>query len=250
MTELQKTNLKDSAICKNCGTILNGNYCNHCGQAANIHRLNLKHLLHNFFHAVTHMDAGYLHTIKDLTIRPGHSIREYLQGKRSSHGDPLVMLLILGGLCSILYKDYHIKTLGSVDIDTLTDGTQMLSTKFFALVFLGYALILSFMDFVIFRYKGYNYFELVVMNIFTCIEILVLFILMVPVSIFCNSHGLSTYLKITFALLNFSYLVYVRYQFFEVSVDKKAGLRIFGSAVAILFLLVLIGWKSLLELFG
>ena len=250
MTESLESNPKKSNTCKNCGTIINDNYCGHCGQSANIHRLNLKHLLHNFFHAITHMDAGYLHTIRDLAIRPGHSVREYLQGKRSSHGDPIVMLLIVGGLCTWLYKDLHIKTLTSVDIASLKDGMQMASMKFFALAVLSYSLIFSLVDFLIFRYKRYNYIELFVMNIFASIEILVFFILIVPVWLVCNSLGVENYLRIVVALLDLAYLIYVRYQFFEVYVDKKAKVRIVGSALAMLFLFAVTGWKTLLELFG
>lgn len=250
MTESPESSLKKSIPCKNCGTVIYDNYCGHCGQSAHIHRLNLKHLLHNFFHAITHMDAGYLHTIKDLAIRPGHSIREYLRGKRSSHGDPIVMLLIVGGLCTWLYKDFRIKTLTSVDIGSLKDGMQMVSMKFFALAFLSYSLIFSLADYLIFRYKQYNYIELLVMNIFTCIEIMVFFILLVPAWLVFNSLGVGNYLRIAVTLLDLAYLIYVRYQFFEVSADKKAKVRIVGSALAILLLFAVTGWKTLAELFG
>ena len=250
MTQSPEPSPDESTTCKNCGTIFKGNYCMHCGQSAIIHRLNLKYLLHNFFHAITHMDAGYLHTIKDLAIRPGHSIREYLHGKRSGHGDPLVMLLIVGGLCTWLYKDFHIKTLTSVDIGSLQDGMQIVSLKFFALACLSYSLIFSLSDFLIFRYKRYNYIELLVMNIFSCIEILVFFIVLVPVWLLCNSFGLGNYIRIAVTLIDFAYLIFVRYQFFEVSVDKKAKVRIVGSALAILLLFAVSGWKTLQLLFG
>lgn len=250
MTQSPEPSPCESITCKNCGTIFKGNYCIQCGQSASIRRLNLKLLLHHFFHALTHMDAGYLHTIKELTIRPGHSIREYLQGKRSNHGDPVVMLLIVGGLCSMLYKEYHIKTLGSVDIASFKEGMKMLSVKFFALAFLGYSLILALTDYLIFRYKGYNYVELLVMNIFTCMEILVFFIILVPVWLFCNSYGLENYLRITVTLLDLAYLIFVRYQFFEVYGDKKAILRMIGVSLVILLLLAGTGWKTLQELFA
>jgi heme O synthase-like polyprenyltransferase len=88
------------------------------------------------------------------------------------------------------------------------------------------------------------------MNIFTCIEILVFFILLVPVWLLSNSYGWGNYLRIVVTLLDVAYLIYVRYQFFEVSADKKAIGRIVGSALAILLLFAVTGWKTLLELFG
>ncbi len=190
------------------------------------------------------MDRGYLHTIKELTIRPGHSIREYIQGKRSNHSDPVMMLIIIGGLCSILYNHYHIKTMASLDLSTFKGELQMFSLKFFALAFLGYSLILSLSDYLIFRYKGYNYFELFVMNIFSCIEILSLFIFIVPIWLLFSSYGIETYLRSAVIFLAWAYLVFVRYQFFNVANDKRAKFRIWADALAILLLFTVAGWKT------
>jgi hypothetical protein len=245
MTKKQENKREELITCKNCGTLFSGNYCNHCGQRADIERLNLKHLMHNFFHAFTHMDAGYLHTLKELAIRPGHSVREYLQGKRSNHSDPVLMLLIIGGLCSILYNHYHLKTIASVDISTFKEEMEMFTLKYFALAFLGYSLIFSLSDYFIFRYKGYNFTELFVMNIFTCIEILFFLILMVPVWLYFRSYGINNLIRMGTSLLVFGYLIYVRYQFFEAAGDKKALFRICLDAFIILLVLAVTGWKTL-----
>lgn len=244
VTKAQKSTAGKIITCKNCGTAFTGNFCNQCGQKAKIQRINLKHLLHDFFHALTHLDTGYIFTLKELALRPGHTIREYLQGKRSKHRDPLLMLLIIGGLCSLLYNHYHLKTLSSVDISSFKGDMQMFSLKFFALAFLGYSMVLSLFDFLFYRYKGFNYFELLVMNIFTCIEILFLFILIVPVWLFLRSYGIDSYLRIPIILVVFSYLVYVRYQFFEVAGDKKALFRILADAFTIIILFAVTGWKT------
>lgn len=250
MAKPQPLNPQESVTCKNCDNIFTGNFCNECGQKANIHRLNLKHLFHNFFHALTHMDKGYLHTLKELTLRPGHSIREYLLGKRSNHSDPVMMLIIIGGLCSLIYNHYHIKTLTSLDLSKFKDEMQMFSLKFFALAFLGYSLILSLSDYLIFRYKGFNYIELFVMNIFTCIEILSMFIIMVPVWVLLHSYGAETYLRLTMIVMTYTYLVFVRYQFFNVSIDEKAKIRIWVDALAILLLFAVAGWKTWQNMLG
>jgi len=237
-------------VCKNCGTRFSGNYCNHCGQKANIKRLNLHHFLHNFFHAFTHMDAGYLYSFKELAIRPGHSIREYLQGKRGKHGDPMLMLIIVGGLCSLLYNHYHIKTLASLDLSELKGEMEMFSLKFFVLAFLGYSLVFSLFDYIIFRKKGYNYFELLVMNIFACIEILFLFILIAPVLILIDSSLLNKIVRITFIFTVLTYLCYVRYQFFEARGDRKTLYRVLVAMTFILVMFASVGWKTWQELFS
>lgn len=249
MIDTTKSGSEELITCKNCGNDFKGNYCSDCGQKSGIERLNLKYLLHNLFHATTHLDAGYIHTIKELTFRPGHFIREYLKGKRSHHGDPVFMLLILGGLCSVLYNHYHLKTLSSVDISTFKGDMQMFSMKFFALAFLGYSLLFSLADFFIFRYKGYNFIELFVMNLFACIEILFVFILLVPFWLFFKDTDLYAYLRLLVIFSVLCYLVFVRYQFFDVATDKKATYRIYLEALVIIAVLVVAGWKTWQNLF-
>lgn len=248
MSPIQKKSEGVFKICKNCDTKFTGNYCNHCGQKADIKRLNLHRFLHDFFHAFTHMDAGYLHTLKELATRPGHSIREYLQGKRSKHRDPLLMLIIIGGLCSVLYNHYHLKTLASVDISELKGEMEVFSLKFFVLAFLAYSLFFSLIDYLFFRYKRYNYFELLVMNIFACIEILFFLILLVPVFIFFDNPAINNFLRVTSILTILAYLFYVRYQFFEAHRDKKSFYRFLAVISIIVLLFASIGWKTLLGL--
>jgi len=248
--ELPKKSEGKSVICKNCGTKFSGNFCNHCGQKADIKRLNLHRFLFNTFHAFTHMDAGYLHTLKELAIRPGHTIREYLQGKRSNHRDPVLMLIIIGGICSVIYNHYHLKTLTSLDISELKGELELFSLKFFILAFFGYSLLFSSIDYLVFRYKGYNYFELLVMNIFACIEILFLLILLSPIFIYFDGTVVNKYLRVFTILTIWCYLFYVRYQFFEVSGDRKTFARVLLVMAIIVLLLASAGWKTVLGLWA
>jgi hypothetical protein len=154
------------------------------------------------------------------------------------------MLLIIGGLCSFLYNHYHLKTLSSVDISTFKGEMQMFSLKFYVLAFFGYSSVLSLFDYIIFRYKGYNYFELLVMNIFACIEILFLLILLVPLFLLLGANGVIVYLRFAISLLLMTYLIFVRYQFFEVAGSKTALRRLVADAAAVVLFVVLTGWKT------
>jgi hypothetical protein len=82
--------------CLNCGQQLSGNYCQHCGQKASTHRFTLSHVFtHDVVHGLIHVDKGILYTIKQLLTRPGYSIREYIEGKRTSHFSYVTLLLLL-----------------------------------------------------------------------------------------------------------------------------------------------------------
>jgi len=246
---MQESSKDRILVCKNCETAFTGNYCNHCGQKADIKRLNWHRFLHNSFHSFTHMDSGYLHTIKELAVRPGHMIREYLLGKRGKHRDPMLMLLIVGGICSILYNHYHLRTLASYDLSELKGEMEVFSLKFFVLAFLGYSLLFALIDYLFFRFKGYNYFELLVMNIFACIEVLFFLILLVPVLLLFDTSSINSFLRVTSILAILSYLFYVRYQFFEAGKDQKALRRVVLVILLIVLLFAAAGWKTWLGLF-
>jgi len=74
--------------CKNCNNLYDGNYCNHCGQSANTHEINFKSILHEVQHSLLHIDKGILYTTKELLLRPGKTISDYLNGKRVKHFKP------------------------------------------------------------------------------------------------------------------------------------------------------------------
>lgn len=90
-----------AAHCLNCGKSLHDKFCAHCGQPANTHRFNWAHFIHEIPHSIFHLDKGFLYTAKELFIRPGKSVREYLDGKRIRHFRPLTYALILGVIMSL-----------------------------------------------------------------------------------------------------------------------------------------------------
>ncbi|MVM36248.1 DUF3667 domain-containing protein [Spirosoma sp. HMF4905] len=86
------------ATCLNCGQATTSRFCPDCGQRTDTHRINWHYLGHDVLHSVWHLEGGILFTLKELLTRPGHSIREFLAGKRANHYRPLSLLLILGAL--------------------------------------------------------------------------------------------------------------------------------------------------------
>ncbi len=78
--------------CKNCNHDLKGNFCNNCGQTKETHEINFKSILHEIQHSIFHIDKGILYTTKELFIRPGLTIREYLHGKRVKHFKPFAYI--------------------------------------------------------------------------------------------------------------------------------------------------------------
>lgn len=83
-----------STNCKNCGSVIGGSFCSHCGQKADTHRVTLGHVVHETLHAFTHADKGFLLLIRELITKPGIVAREYLEGKRKKYFNPLSFLVL------------------------------------------------------------------------------------------------------------------------------------------------------------
>src|SRR5215210_6273275 len=92
-----------TTICKNCNNDFEGNFCNNCGQAADTHKLNLHFIWHDIQHGLFHFDNGIFYTVKQLLTRPGHAIREFIDGKRVKHFKPLSLVIVLATLYGLLY---------------------------------------------------------------------------------------------------------------------------------------------------
>ena len=87
----------DSSRCANCDRAIDGTdqkFCPACGQPTPAHRIDWHFLGHEFEHSVLHMDRGILYTLKNLMFRPGHLIRDYIDGRRAQHVKPLLLTMV------------------------------------------------------------------------------------------------------------------------------------------------------------
>jgi hypothetical protein len=81
--------------CLNCGEVLRGQHCSHCGQRARVRVLSLGTLLRDLFGDITNFDSRLWRTLKPLAFKPGTLTVEYLRGRRTYYSPPFRMYLIL-----------------------------------------------------------------------------------------------------------------------------------------------------------
>jgi hypothetical protein len=84
--------------CKNCGQIVDGKYCCNCGQNTNITKINFANFINEVSESVFQIDKGLFYTLIELIVRPGHSIKEFFDGKRKSHFKPIAYVLTFSTL--------------------------------------------------------------------------------------------------------------------------------------------------------
>jgi Protein of unknown function (DUF3667) len=212
-----------TTICKNCNNHFEGNFCNHCGQTADTHKLSLHFIWHDLQHGLFHFDKGIFYTLTQLLTKPGYTIREFINGKRVKHFKPLSLVVILATLYGLLYH-YFINSL--FDVKPINAAENVVSayekvirwiTDHFAYATLILILNTTIASWLVFKKRGYNFAEHLVLNTFYTGLVLVITLILFPVIyIYHNSgaEGLKNYAFIT-QVLDFVLMYWCYAQFFN-----------------------------------
>ncbi|SOD79813.1 DUF3667 domain-containing protein [Spirosoma fluviale] len=167
--------------CLNCEHPVTGQYCKQCGQQADTHRINWYYLWHEISQSLWGIDRGILFTLRELFVRPGYTIREFLAGKRINHYRPLALLLLLGAIYVFVSQVLHVDLLkASQEVysypkpkaDSPAQVNEIL-TKYFQVLDenqqFGDLVMVPFIAFWcrrLFQRSGYNYPEMLVAQTF------------------------------------------------------------------------------------
>ena len=81
--------------CLNCGEVLTGQHCSHCGQPAKVRVLSLWGLVRDVIGDLFNADSRVWRTLVPLAFRPGLLTQEFLRGRRASYTPPFRMYLVL-----------------------------------------------------------------------------------------------------------------------------------------------------------
>lgn len=234
--------------CKNCTNRFDGNFCNLCGQSAHTHAINSQFIVHEIQHGLVHVDRGFFYTIRELFTRPGHTIRDYIDGKRVNHFKPLAFLLIISTLYAFLSHLLNDRTyiesamLGFKSVPDAKNAPTPYPAVDWILAHYAYTSLLiiplsALASYIAFIKARRNYFQHLVLNAFQWGQVAVFHIGYLFFTYIVNRNSPSyvlDYIEITIGFL-LTYWTY--YQFF----DSLSGGRKFLLTVAtyLLFLLLI-----------
>jgi hypothetical protein len=209
-----------SIICKNCGLNYEGNFCQQCGQAATVHKINASYFLHDIPHSIFHIDNGLFYTFGQLFRRPGKTLIEYLQGKRVKHYKPLAYVLVLSAVSALLVN-WNIKILRYLQHEKT--GIEVPVSEHFFVKYQGIFIFLmiplvTFCTWIIFKKNRFSFWEHMLVNTYLAAQLNVLVILihvfiLIKYIITGSTHysyiffttlfmtGFMTYYAITFSTL-------------------------------------------------
>ena len=93
--------------CATCGTHFEGNYCPRCGQSAKIGRYSFKKALLLFLDVWGVGNRGMFRSLRDLILRPGYMIRDYLRGMQMAYFPPFKLTILIQSGLNIKGLNYY-----------------------------------------------------------------------------------------------------------------------------------------------
>jgi hypothetical protein len=230
--------------CKNCNHIYTGNYCNNCGQTAETHQLNFHFLWHEIQHGLFHFDQGILYSGKQLFTRPGHTIREFIEGKRVKHFKPISMIIFLATLYGFLYHYFHISFAEPSPNSASEVGIDVVKFNEWMGTHYAWATLLTIPFYTIgtsiaFKKQGYNLVEYFILNTFKASQKLFVHIATFPLLYYFNgTHTMKT-LSFIIYLVDVVFIYWTNEQFFNKLSLKKTFLLTLLSQLIFLSCLIL-----------
>lgn len=174
-------------VCKNCDNTFSGNYCNNCGQHAHIDRIGHGSVWNDIKYGLFHYNSKVGYTTKQLIIRPGNTIREYIAGKRVKHFQPLSYVVILTGVYALLHHFFHIEFVeeGAGINENLDKVAHFVNANYEVSTLLSIPLF-AICTYFAFRRQGYHFMEHIVINSFIAGQKFILRILTFPLVYFTD----------------------------------------------------------------
>lgn len=110
--------------CTTCHTEFHGNYCPRCGQKSTIGRYSFKTAFLTFLDVWGLGNRGMFRTIRDLLLRPGYMIRDYLSGMQMAYFPPFKMFFLVITLSVLVDSGLNIKMTNTLN-NTFTTTTKV-----------------------------------------------------------------------------------------------------------------------------
>ena len=110
--------------CATCHTEFHGNYCPRCGQKSTIGRYSFKTAFLTFLDVWGLGNRGMFRTIRDLLLRPGYMIRDYLSGMQMAYFPPFKMFFLVITLSVLVDSGLNIRMTNTLN-NTFTTTTKV-----------------------------------------------------------------------------------------------------------------------------
>ena len=235
-----------SKSCLNCGSLISDKFCAKCGQKTAVHRYSFKHFIeHDVIHGIWHLDNGIIFTITELFTRPGHSIREFINGKRVGYFSFVALLLLILGVSHFLgeYAKVQLSDLMPESSKDAVNELQEFAKKYPKLMLLITIPFYSVFSYLWFRKSKLNLTEHFVLNSYKTIGESLIAVVFLIITVFYSDIKVLIIIYSFISIFTLLYAYWFYSQFFSgFNYSKKSLiLRSIGVLFSYLFLSMLLG---------
>ncbi|MEL6654970.1 MAG: DUF3667 domain-containing protein [Bacteroidota bacterium] len=210
-------------ICKNCHHEFEGNFCSHCGQKASVRRLDFKYLVRDVPNSVFQLNRGFFFTAKEILVRPGQAVRNFVAGQRQPYYKPIAFLIVVSTIYILIHYFVGGYTLVEdflLGVESGATAQEEISDTAFAKWLTKYQLYVPLMvlpffsvaSYLAFIKSRYNYVEHLVLNVYITAQQFMIFMVFAFIT-----RNNSDWVVIPF-LIGIAYVFWTYIQFFD---DKK-----------------------------
>ena len=209
--------------CRDCGAEFTGRYCNECGTPAEAPQHTLVAFVRDGFTDLFSLESGFIPTARDLLLRPGKMVAEWLERRPRRYVGPVRYLLPMLALSAILSSVF-----GLVELQTQTfseevgadpvqqEAVRMLGELFsnFLNIMLAIAVpLLAVFSWLFFRGARRSFVSHLVFNTYAYAQQSLLFVLLVPVML--ATGGFTSALSYFYTVVMVLYYAWACVRFFE-----------------------------------
>lgn len=95
-----------TALCAHCQSPITGNFCSNCGRPKSLNRIDGKYILSELTRVIN-FDKGIFFTIKELVVRPGQSVRDFIHKDRNRLVKPVIFIILTSLIYTIAEQVFH-----------------------------------------------------------------------------------------------------------------------------------------------
>lgn len=213
--------------------------CSNCKQSAKPKRIDGRYILHEIEH-VLHFERGILYTVRELLIRPGENIKNFITENRSRLVKPVIFIIVSSLIYTLISHFFHIEE-SYIKYDNANGSPNAINNWIqthygYSNIIMGGFIALWLKLF--FKKYDYNFFEILILLCF------VLGMEMLIFSVFALFEGLTKLPAMQIAaVIIFIYFSWAVGQFFDKTkigsylkalVSYILGMLTFGIALLIL----------------
>lgn len=228
--------MENMPTCRNCGEVVSGKFCGACGQKLDIQPITVKNVSVELRQHVVQFDHGFLYTIKMLLLRPGHTIREYFDGKRVKIVKPIKFLFWMTA-ASFFVSHYFRLEKTMLDQMEASKGANDFGRKASEWAFenpmlmqLLYMPVIAWFAWLLFRKQGRNFAEHFVTFCYSSGMLALISVLFIPIIFITGKFSwFNAYSLLTFVV----WILYTTWIYRQMFRLKSVGGALMKSTIAI-----------------